>query len=140
LDSCGALLEDPDAPDPPVGKVIDVRDGQTGSCSAGSPGGRGAEEGDHPIGTDGLDAVGIEAEVRSRVLDLREEAPDAGPACIGSLDRAAAIRGYYEEFTRSVEGYRFEFLEFVDLGGGVTMWVARQGGRPSGSASELLEH
>jgi ketosteroid isomerase-like protein len=56
------------------------------------------------------------------------------------LEGTTAIRGYYEEFTGSVEGYRVEFLEFVDLGGGVTLWVARQGGRPSGSASELLEH
>jgi ketosteroid isomerase-like protein len=56
------------------------------------------------------------------------------------LEGTTAIRGYYEEFTGSVEGYRVEFLEFVDLGGGVTLWVARQGGRPGGSASELLEH
>jgi ketosteroid isomerase-like protein len=56
------------------------------------------------------------------------------------LEGTTAIRSYWEEFTGSVEGYRAEILEFVDLGGGVTLWVARQGGRPSGSASELLEH
>jgi hypothetical protein len=46
------------------------------------------------------------------------------------LEGTTAIRSYFEEFTGSVEGYRVEFLEFVDLGGGVTLWVARQGGRP----------
>jgi ketosteroid isomerase-like protein len=56
------------------------------------------------------------------------------------LEGTTAIRSYHEEFTGSVEGYRFEVLEFVDLGGGVTLLVARQGGRPSGSASEVLEH
>lgn len=56
------------------------------------------------------------------------------------LEGTTAIRSYWEEFTGSVDGYRVEILEFVDLGGGVTLWVGRQGGRPSGSASELLEH
>jgi hypothetical protein len=56
------------------------------------------------------------------------------------LEGTTAIRSYLEEFTGSVEGFHVEFLEFVDLGGGVTWWVARQGGRPGGSASELLEH
>lgn len=56
------------------------------------------------------------------------------------LEGTAAIRNYHEEFTDSVDDYLFEVLEFVDLGGGVTLLVARQGGRPSGSASELLEH
>ena len=55
------------------------------------------------------------------------------------LGGTAAIRSYHEEFTSSVEGFRAESLEFVDLGGGVTLSVARQGGRPGGSASELLE-
>jgi ketosteroid isomerase-like protein len=56
------------------------------------------------------------------------------------LEGIAAIRSYWEEFTGTVEGYHFEFLEFVDLGGGATLWVGRQGGRLGGSASELLEH
>jgi ketosteroid isomerase-like protein len=56
------------------------------------------------------------------------------------LEGTMAIRSYWEEFTGSVEGYRVELLEFVDLGGGVTLWVGRQGGRPGGSSSELLEH
>jgi ketosteroid isomerase-like protein len=56
------------------------------------------------------------------------------------LEETTAIRSYHEEFTSSVEDYRSQVLEFVDLGGGVTLLVGRQGGRPSGSASELLEH
>ena len=55
------------------------------------------------------------------------------------LEGTTAIRNYYEEFTSSVEGFRTELLEFVDLGGGVTFSVARQGGRPGGSASVLFE-
>jgi ketosteroid isomerase-like protein len=56
------------------------------------------------------------------------------------LEGAAAIRSYWEDFTGSVGGYRVEGLELVDLGGGVALWVGRQGGRPGGSTSELLEH
>jgi len=55
------------------------------------------------------------------------------------LEGTTAIRSYYEEFTSSVEGFRTELLEFVDLGGGVALTVARQGGRPGGSASEVFE-
>lgn len=56
------------------------------------------------------------------------------------FEGTTAIRTFLDEFTGSVEGFRVEALEFVDLGGGVTLWVGRQGGRPGGSASELLEH
>jgi ketosteroid isomerase-like protein len=56
------------------------------------------------------------------------------------LEGTTAMRSYYEEFTGSVESYSFEILEFVDLGGGVTFSVSRQGGRLGGSASELNEH
>jgi ketosteroid isomerase-like protein len=56
------------------------------------------------------------------------------------LEGITAIRSYTEEFNASVEGFRAELLEVDDLGGGVTLIAARQGGHPGGSASELLEH
>ena len=56
------------------------------------------------------------------------------------LEGITAIRSYTEEFNGSVEGFRAELLEVVDLGGGVMLTTARQGGRPGGSASELAEH
>jgi ketosteroid isomerase-like protein len=56
------------------------------------------------------------------------------------LEGITAIRSYTEEFNGSVGNYRSEIHEVDDLGSGVTLVVARQGGRPSGSTSELLEH
>jgi hypothetical protein len=56
------------------------------------------------------------------------------------LEGITAIRSYTEEFNGSVEGFRGELLEVVDLGGGAMLTTARQGGRPGGSASELIEH
>jgi ketosteroid isomerase-like protein len=57
-----------------------------------------------------------------------------------SLEGVTATRSFFEEFSGSVEGYRAEVLEFVDLGGGVAFSVSRQGGRLRGSASELDEY
>ena len=56
------------------------------------------------------------------------------------LEGTTAIRSYTEEFNGSVEGFRAEVLEVVDLGSGVAVSVYRQGGRLGGSSSELLEH
>jgi ketosteroid isomerase-like protein len=52
---------------------------------------------------------------------------------------AAVIRDFLEEFDGSVEDFRIELLEAVDLGGDVLFSVARQGGRPGDSAFDLHE-
>ena len=55
------------------------------------------------------------------------------------LAGTAAIRSFHEEFTGTFEELSSELLEFVDVGGGATFLVVRQGGRPGGSTSELHE-
>jgi ketosteroid isomerase-like protein len=74
-------------------------------------------------------------------LILRFYDPDAvwdmSKAGMGTFEGRAAIRGFFEDWTGSYEGYRIEAVEILDLGSGIVFCEAVQSGRPGGSDSDV---
>jgi ketosteroid isomerase-like protein len=57
---------------------------------------------------------------------------DMTPLGLGVYEGHAAIRSFIEDWIGSFEEFRVEPEEILDLGGGVTLAVVVQGGRPAG--------
>ena len=55
---------------------------------------------------------------------------DVAPLGLGVYDGAAAIRAFFEDWMGTFEEFEIEAEEIVDLGGGVTLAVVLQSGRP----------
>jgi ketosteroid isomerase-like protein len=69
-------------------------------------------------------------------------APDAvmHAARLGtSSEGVAAMRDFFEDWIGGYEDFHFEPVEMSDLGKGVIYAVISQGGRPGGSAGQVLE-
>ena len=62
---------------------------------------------------------------------------DLSDAGIGTFEGATAIRRFVEDWQGSYEDYKVAVEEIVDLGGGVTLAVSVQTGRPTGSSGEV---
>jgi ketosteroid isomerase-like protein len=63
----------------------------------------------------------------------RDAVWDMTPIGLGIYEGLAAIRGFVEDWVGTYEEWHAEPEEILDLGGGVTLVVALQGGRPIGS-------
>jgi hypothetical protein len=63
----------------------------------------------------------------------RDAVWDMTPIGLGTYEGLAAIRGFVEDWVGAYEEWRAEPEEILDLGGGVTLAVALQGGHPVGS-------
>jgi ketosteroid isomerase-like protein len=58
---------------------------------------------------------------------------DMTPLGLGVYEGHAAIRSFIEDWIGSFRDFEVEPVEILDLGGGVTLAVVVQGGRPAGS-------
>jgi ketosteroid isomerase-like protein len=58
---------------------------------------------------------------------------DVSPLGLGLYEGLAAIRRFFEDWIGTFEEFEIEPEEILDLGGGVTLAVVLQGGRPIGS-------
>ena len=74
------------APDLAVGKFVDVCGGCFGWEPAGSSSRGDVHEREDLVGADLLNAFEIDAEVGSRVLNIREEPPDTGGPLVDPRD------------------------------------------------------
>jgi ketosteroid isomerase-like protein len=68
-------------------------------------------------------------------------APDAvwdmSPMGMGTFEGQAAMRGFWEDWLSSYEGWELQTVEVQDLGNGVTFGVLDQRGRLVGSSGEI---
>jgi ketosteroid isomerase-like protein len=62
---------------------------------------------------------------------------DASPMGIGTFEGQAAMRGFWEDWLSSYEGWELQTVEVQDLGTGVTFAVLDQRGRLVGSSGEI---
>jgi ketosteroid isomerase-like protein len=62
---------------------------------------------------------------------------DASPMGIGTFEGQAAMRGFWEDWLSSYEGWELQLVEVQDLGNGVTFGVLDQRGRLAGSSGEI---
>lgn len=62
---------------------------------------------------------------------------DMTPMGLGVYEGQVAIRSFFEEWIGSFEEFEIEPEQTVDLGGGITLAVVLQGGRPVGSAGHV---
>jgi ketosteroid isomerase-like protein len=85
----------------------------------------------------------IHEAVNRRDFDLLKSvyAPDAlvDAEGLGTFGGRAAIRRFFEDMVGSFDQYVIEQEEFLDLGNGVGFEVARQSGRPLGSAGRIQQ-
>jgi ketosteroid isomerase-like protein len=58
---------------------------------------------------------------------------DVAPLGLGVYSGEVAIRGFFEDWIGTFEEFEIEAEEIVELGGGITLAVVLQGGRPIGS-------
>jgi ketosteroid isomerase-like protein len=58
---------------------------------------------------------------------------DVSPLGLGVYEGLAAIRRFFEDWIGTFEEFEMEPEQVLDLGGGVTLAVVLQGGRPIGS-------
>ena len=62
---------------------------------------------------------------------------DTSPLGLGVDEGQAAIRGFFEDWIGTFEEFQMEPEEILDLGGGVTLAVALQSGRPVGGGAQV---
>jgi ketosteroid isomerase-like protein len=62
---------------------------------------------------------------------------DASPMGIGTFEGQAAMRGFWEDWLSSYEGWELQTVEVQELGNGVTFAVLDQRGRLVGSSGEI---
>ena len=87
-----AVDEDSNAPDPPLGEVVDVR-GIGGNANAtDSPGSGHTQEGEDAVRADRLQALAVDPEVETRLLDVGEEPPNASRAFVNPPTAAHGVR------------------------------------------------
>jgi ketosteroid isomerase-like protein len=67
----------------------------------------------------------------------RDSVWDMTPLGLGVYEGHAAIRSFIEDWIGSFEGFYVEPEEMHDLGGGVTLAVVVQGGRPAGGDASV---
>jgi ketosteroid isomerase-like protein len=79
------------------------------------------------------DARGVDATMRFYSADAVYDMSQVG---LGTFEGRPAIRRFLEDWLGSYEETEDEVQEITDLGNGVVFAVARETGRPSGSASQ----
>ncbi len=62
---------------------------------------------------------------------------DGSPMGIGAFEGPAAMRGFWEDWLSSYEGWELQTVEVEDLGNGLTFAVLDQRGRLLGSSGEI---
>jgi ketosteroid isomerase-like protein len=62
---------------------------------------------------------------------------DTSPLGLGAYEGQAAIREFFEDWIGTFEEFQMEPEEILDLGGGVTLAVALQSGRPVGGDGQV---
>jgi ketosteroid isomerase-like protein len=62
---------------------------------------------------------------------------DTTPLGLGVYEGQRAIRGFFEDWIGTFEEFQMEPEEILDLGGGVTLAVALQSGRPEGGDRQV---